>query len=129
MIGFFPYQARIIEDVLNRDQWTQLLSVYNLENRTTITLESLQDVPFFLMNTYILPTWFFIHLQTQLRKLLPHVLKFLNYNMRHIAGTLERTNALIIACALKEKKLIGLISDAISDVPSQKLFDPLRHSA
>jgi hypothetical protein len=47
--------------------------------------------------------------------------------MRHIAGTLERTNSLIIACALKESILKCALSDAITDVSSQKIKDTFRH--
>ena len=126
-IGFFPYNITVIKDIVTKEQWAQLLSLYNAEHKTEHSIDTLVDTPFFLMNTYILPSWFYIKLQKQLRSFLPHILKFLNYNMRHIAGTLERTNALIIACALKEGTLIAGISDAITDVREQTMFDTLRH--
>jgi len=128
MVGFFPYPIEVIQDILNKAQWNAILDIYNTENSTNHTVDNLNGIPFFLMNTYILPTWFFMKLQSQLRRFLPTILQNLNYNMRHVAGTLERTNALLIACALKEGKLVGLISNAIKDEPAQKLFDPLRHS-
>jgi hypothetical protein len=127
MVGFFPSNIIIIQDILKKEQWNQILNVYNSEHSTNHSIDNLSNIPFFLMNTYILPSWFYTKLQKQLRKFLPYILKFLNYNMRHIAGTLERTNALIIACALKEGALIAKINNAITDVRKQTLIDTLRH--
>jgi len=126
MVGFFPYNIATIQDIVTKDQWNELLISYNAEYKTEHSMDTLSDTPFFLMNTYILPSWFYTKLQKQLRKFLPQILKFLNYNMRHLAGTLERTNALILACAMKEGTLIAGISDAITDVRQQTLFDELR---
>jgi hypothetical protein len=121
MVGFFPYRIEVIQDVLNADQWNEVLDVYNKHNTTAHRLQSLYDMPFFLMNTYILPSWFYLGLQSTLKSVLPTVIRFLQWNMKHIAGTLERVNSLIIACALKEGKLECLISDAIEDVREQTL--------
>ena len=127
MIGFFPYPINVIFDILKPDQWNEVLSVYNNNNNTTHLIENFTDLPFFLMNTYIIPSWFFTKIQTNLKSILPTIFKLLNYNMRHIAGTLERTNSLIIACALKEGVLKCALSDSITDIASQKIVDPFRH--
>lgn len=121
MVGFFTYSNNAITDILNKDQWNELLYIYNMDNNTNHNFDTLSEYPFFLMNTYILPSWFYSKLQKQLYKFLPTILKFLNYNMKHIAGTLEATNSLIIACALKEELLDGMMSDAITHIQSQKL--------
>jgi hypothetical protein len=115
MVGFYPYHIDTIFDVLTNENYSALINMYNTINKTTHTLESLSDTPFFLMNTYIIPTWFFVKVQSTLKILLPLIFKLLNYDMRHIAGTLERTNSLIIACAIKEGLLIVNTSDAITD--------------
>ena len=79
------------------------------------------------MNTYIIPSWFYTKLQATVKTMLPLVFKFLKYDMRHIAGTLERLNSLLIACAIDENVLIYSISDAISDNRSQTIRDSIRH--
>jgi hypothetical protein len=60
-------------------------------------------------------------LQSTLKSVLPTVIRLLQWNMRHIAGTLERVNSLIIACALKEGILECVVSDAIEDVREQTI--------
>jgi hypothetical protein len=127
MIGFFPHPVNTICDILNTSQWNDVLTVYNNNNNTHHQIETLKDYPFFLLNTYIIPSWFFVKLQKNLKSLLPIILKFLNYNMRHVAGTLERVNSLIIACALKEGVLKCAVSDSITDVDHQKIVDPFKH--
>lgn len=126
MVGFYPYNVQTIQDVLRKEQWNEILDIYNVMNNTIHTLDDFNEYPFFLMNTWILPSWFYRKLQLTLHKVLPTICKFLNYNMRHMAGTLERTNALIIACALKENTLIGVMSDAIIENRSQTMFDTFR---
>jgi hypothetical protein len=119
MVGFYDYHVETILDVLNEDDYNSMLDIYNAKFNTSHTIESLSDTPLFLLNTFIIPSYFFLHLQSTLKLLLPTVFKLLKYDMRHIAGTLERVNALIIACAIKEKALIHFFSDAITDVREQ----------
>ena len=121
MVGFFPYRMDVIQDVLNADHWNEVLDVYNKTNKTHHRLHDLRGTPFFLMNTYILPSWFYMSLQSTLKSVLPTVIRLLQWNMRHIAGTLERVNSLIIACALKEGILECVASDAIQDVREQTI--------
>jgi len=128
MVGFFPYSIQVTMDILQESQWNQVLEIYNQNNNTTHTVQDISTQPFFLMNTYILPSWFFTRLQLNLRKLLPTIFRALNYNMRHIAGTLERANSFIIACGIKEGIIEYIISDAISDDRSLTLHDELLHS-
>jgi hypothetical protein len=128
MIGFFAYHIDTIQDdVFSKKDWEEVLNIYNSDNKTSHTIELLEDIPFFLMNTYILPSWFFTKLQLQLKRLLPVILKLLDYNIRHMGGTLEATNALIIACAIKEGTLFCKISNAIQDEETQKIKDPFKH--
>jgi hypothetical protein len=119
MVGFYDFHIETIFDQLTQDDYNSILLIYNDKFNTSHTVESLSDTPFFLLNTFIIPSYFFLHLQTTLKLLLPTVFKLLNYDMRHIAGTLERVNALIIACAIKEQKLIHFFSDAITDMREQ----------
>jgi hypothetical protein len=125
-IGFYPYPINFIFDVLSIAQWDEILSFYNSINNTSHSINTLKDYPFFLMNTYILPSWFYTRLQINLKKLLPLVFKFLNYNMRHIAGSIERLNALLIVCGISEKKINYSISDAIKDDRSQNIVDEFK---
>ena len=127
VIGFYPYQVTTILDILTEQQWNEILTSYNLSNNTFHSIKSLQSHPFFLMNTYIIPSWFYTKLQATVKTMLPLVFKFLKYDMRHIAGTLERLNSLLIACAIDENVLIYSISDAISDNRSQTIHDSIRH--
>lgn len=121
MIGFFYYDQKTICDILSSDGWNQIINIYNKKYEKNHTMISLKECPFFLMNTYILPTWFFIRLQSDIKLCLPTILKLLNYNMRHIGGTLERFNSLIIACAIKEGLLRCALSNAITDNRSQTI--------
>jgi hypothetical protein len=113
--------------VFTIEQWQLVLDGYNKRNNTSHKMYDFRDAPFFLMSSFVMPTWFFIKLQGELRASLPLVFKELEYNMRHISGTLERTTALLIACALKEGKISAKVSDALGHSRSQTLLDPRRH--
>jgi len=115
MVGFYAYYSDAICDLLDSEDWKLILDVYNKNNNTSHSFDSLAETPFFLLNTFILPSKFFVKLQSTLKSLLPTVFKILTYNLKHIAGTLERTNSLIIACAIKEGTLIPHFSDAFTD--------------
>lgn len=127
VIGFYPYSVNTILDILSESQWNEILSSYNSKNNTYHSIQSLQSCPFFLMNAYIIPSWFYTKLQSTAKTMLPLVFKFLKYDMRHIAGTLERLNSLFIACAIHENVLSYSISDAIIDNRSQTIPDSIRH--
>jgi hypothetical protein len=119
LVGFFPYSFHTICDVLDVNKWNSVLSVYNTKYNTRHTMNDLEQIPFFLMNTYILPSWYYTKQQENLKILLPFIIKHLNYSMIHIAGTMERLNALLIACAIVEGTLTCYISDAITDNRNQ----------
>jgi len=119
MVGFYAYYSDAATDLLESEDWSLILDVYNSINKTSHTFDSLSETPFFLMNTFIIPSYFFLQLQATLKLMLPTIFKILTYNLRHIAGTLERTNSLIIACAIKEKMLIPFFSDACTDKREQ----------
>ena len=127
LIGFFLYRMSDICSVFTIEQWQLVLDGYNKRNNTSHKMYDFRDAPFFLMSSFVMPTWFFIKLQGELRASLPLVFKELEYNMRHISGTLERTTALLIACALKEGKISAKVSDALGHSRSQTLLDPRRH--
>lgn len=127
-VGFFLYRQEQICDVLSLDKWSEVLSEYNKRNMTSHTMNDLKVVPYFLMASFVMPTWFFCKLQSELRLLLPIIFRLLNYDMRHIAGTLERTTALIIACSIKEGRLDAKLSDALDHSNTQRIHDPLRHT-
>jgi hypothetical protein len=128
IIGFFCYNQEAITDILSLDNWDQILNIYNNKYKTTHSMKSLEEFPFFLLNTYILPAWFFTRLQNDIKSCLPAIFKLLDYNMRHIGGTLERFNSLIIACAIKEGIVSWTISDAITEDRTQTIIDPSRHN-
>lgn len=122
-IGFYALPIDSIFDKLSKSEWNSILDYYNSINNTSHSIDTLKDYPFFFMNTYILPSWFYTRLQQNLKKMLPLVLKLLQYNMKHIAGTLERLNALLIVCGIVEKAINFSISDAITDNRSQQIPD------
>jgi hypothetical protein len=115
MVGFYAYYSDAACDIISPKDWNTVLDIYNKNNNTSHTFDSLSQTQFFFMNTYIIPSYFFLKLQSTLNTLLRIIFKLLKYNMRHIAGTLERTNAFIIACAIKEDALIPFFSDACTD--------------
>ena len=115
MVGFYAFYSDAACDLLEAEDWSLILNMYNSINNTSHTFDSLSDTPFFLLNTFIIPSHFFLKLQSILKILLPTIFKILQYNLRHIAGTLERTNSLIIACAIKEGALIPYFSEACTD--------------
>jgi hypothetical protein len=125
-IGFYPYPIVALIDILNESQWNEILELYNSIHKTSHSMYSLKEYPFFFMNTYILPSWFYTRLQQNLKKLLPLVFKILEYKMKHLGGTLERLNALLIVCGIAEKIINFSISDAISDNRSQTIPDEFR---
>jgi len=73
------------------------------------TLESVSKVPLALLHTFIMPTWFFLHIMPFVENLTPEILRALNWETRHLAGTLERVFALCISCGILEGKLKGFI--------------------
>ncbi len=105
IIGVFPYDFITLYNLLNPQQWKEyFLKPYNEFYGTSHTLEALQPVPLFLLHTFILPKWFFLHMMRFVEHLLPTTLKMLNWDTKHLAGTLERIFALCISCGIVEGK-------------------------
>lgn len=127
VVGFYPYPMGVIMDVLQESDWSDILGEYNKANKTEHTISALSKYPYLLMNAYILPSWYYTRHQQNLKRLLPSIIKKLNYSMRHIAGTLERTNALLIACGMEERLFDVIVSDAMTDDRTQTERDVLRH--
>lgn len=128
VVGFFMFKMSNIFDILTMDSWQTVLNGYNQRNNTNHKMNDFRDTPFFLMSSFVMPTWFFVKIQNELRASLPVIFKILRYDLRHITGTLERTTALLIACAIKEQKINMKISDALGHSESQRIFDSFRHS-
>lgn len=126
--GYFPYK---IEDVWNYypySFWTGcFLDTYNAYYTTTHTFEALSKYPIFLYHTFIIPTSFFLHMMPFIEHSTDVLLKSLNNETRHIAGTLERVFGLCISCGLAEGRLKGYaIQRGISHISEQHTDDPVR---
>lgn len=127
-VGVYPYSQGVCFDLFKADQWKGLfMDSYNKFYHKQHTLESLRDIPHFLIHTFILPKSFFLSMMPFVDSLLPNVLKALNWETRHLAGTLERVFALCIACAIKEKQFNRvLVLKGITHEESQHEEDTLR---
>jgi hypothetical protein len=95
---------------MDQNGWTScFLNPYNEFFGMNHTLESLSKTPLALLHTFIMPTWFFLHIMPFVENLTPIILRELNWETRHLAGTLERVFALCISCGVLEGKLKGFI--------------------
>jgi len=90
------------------------------------TLESLSKVPLALLHTFIMPTWFFLHIMPFVENLTPEILRVLNWETRHLAGTLERVFALCISCGIIEGKLNLFHLSGFQHIENQHSEDKLR---
>jgi hypothetical protein len=96
--------------VLDEHGWEQFfIKPYNEFYGTRHTLESLGRLPLFLMHTFVMPTWYFLHMMRFVKHLLPTTLSSLNWDTRHLAGTLERVFALCMSAAVIEGKFKAVI--------------------
>jgi len=106
----FVYSFEHLFNLLQSAEWNEFfIKPYNEFHGTQHTLESLSTVPLFLMHTFIMPTWYFIHMMRFVKHLLPTTLKSLNWETRHLAGTLERVFALCLSAAVIEGKFKSVI--------------------
>jgi len=108
--------------------WEEIfLKPYNAFYKLNHDFKSIEDIPLALIHTFIMPTWFFLHMMPFVESILPKVLKILNWDTRHLAGTLERVFALCISCAIKEGKFRQIVHlKGISHNESQHSADALR---
>lgn len=85
------------------------LTPYNNYYGTTHTFDKIKEMPLFLLHTFIIPSWFFNHMMPFVEQLIPHILRGLQWDTRHLAGTLERIFALCISCGIVEGKLRNVL--------------------
>ena len=90
------------------------------------TIESVSKLPLALLHTFIMPTWFFLHIMPFVENLTPEILRALNWETRHLAGTLERVFALCISCGILEKKLSLIPLSGFQHIEGQHSEDLLR---
>lgn len=90
------------------------------------TLESISTLPLALLHTFILPTWFFLHIMPFVENLTSEILRALNWETRHLAGTLERVFALCISCGILEGKIKLVSLSGFQHVEAQHSEDKLR---
>ncbi len=122
----FPF-----EGLCNREEmpiWKELfVNPYNDYYGTSHELKSVEGLPLCLLHTFIMPTWFFLHMMPFVESLVPRILKFLNWDTRHLAGTLERVFALCISFGMIEGKFRQLLRlKGVSHADSQRSPDELR---
>jgi len=122
----YPFEALCPKEVL--PIWEEIfMKPYNSFYSMNHTLDSLKGIPLALLHTFIMPTWFFLHMMPFVESLLPRVLKFINWETRNLAGTLERVFALCISCGIVEGKFRHLIQlNGVTHNDSQHSADPLR---
>jgi hypothetical protein len=122
----YPFEVLCAKEEL--EIWEELfISNYNSYYKTSHTFKSIEHLPLCLLHTFIIPTWFFLHMMPFVESLLPRILKFLNWETRHLAGTLERVFALCISCGIVEGKFRELVLlQGVSHIDSQHSVDELR---
>jgi hypothetical protein len=128
VVTAFPYSFDHLFDRFSPDIWnTFFLEPYNKFYGTQHSLENLRPIPLFLLHTFILPKWFFLHMMEFVEHLLPTTLKMLNWDTQHLAGTLERVLALCISCGVAEGKFRHLyILEGMKHEGEQHEEDTLR---
>jgi len=128
VVPVFAYSFYTLYNVMNEEFWEKNFIIpYNTFYFRNHTLESLKHIPLFLLHTFIIPTSFFLRMMPFVEKNLPNILKGLNWDVRNIAGTLERVFALCISCGIAEgifKKMVKL--QGVSHIESQHSEDLLR---
>ena len=128
IIPVYPYPFEALYDHLKADSWNEcFIKPYNAFYGTSHSIESLKSLPIFLIHTYIMPKWFFIHMMEFVDHNLPVILKALKWDTRHLAGALERVLALCITCGIAEGKFRHLIHlQGVSHNSLQHTGDALR---
>lgn len=128
VFGAYPYNFDIIFDILNLASWEEcFMKPYNKYYNTEHVLTDISGIKLFLYHTFIIPKWFFIHMMDFVEKMYIGVLRKLNWNTRHLAGTLERVFALCIAFGIKENKFRQVyIWQGVKHNETQRTADTLR---
>ena len=108
--------------------WEEIfLKPYNSYYGTSHTFNTIEHLPLCLLHTFIMPTWFFLHMMPFVESVVPRILKVLNWDTRHLAGHLERIFALCISCGIVEGKFRSLVPlKGVSHIDAQHSVDMLR---
>ena len=124
----FLYEFKCLYNYMNAKEWQEFfIKPYNEFHGTQHTLESLARLPLFLMHTFVMPTWYFLHMMRFVKHLLPMTLRSLNWDTRHLAGTLERVFALCMSAAIIEGKFKNVIPlTGCNHMEGQRTADALR---
>jgi hypothetical protein len=101
---------------------------YEQYTHITHSLESLAKWPLFLMHSFIVPSWFFKQMMEFMEWNLPTILKSLDWNLQHLAGTLERLFALCISAGIEEGRFRKVLHIRKTDHNgAQHSGDPFRN--
>jgi hypothetical protein len=129
IFGSYPYKYNeLLLDIFDLDGWNScFMKPYNAYYGTNHDFNDIENIPLFLMHTFIIPKSFFIHMMSFVDKINNRIINGLHNNMRHYAGTMERVFALCISFGIIERKLkyVGMW-DGISHNISQHSGDELR---
>jgi hypothetical protein len=127
-VGFYLYPSLLLFDPFPEQFWNIVFfEPYQEHYKIKVQYKDIQSLPLCLLHTFIIPSWFFFHMMPFIEKILPKVLKLLNWETRHLAGTLERLFALCINCAVFEGKITQLMpSHAMKHEETQHMEDALR---
>jgi hypothetical protein len=128
LIPVFLYSFSTLCHIEEVGVWEEMFLVpYNSFYKMHHSFKDIENIPLALMHTFIIPTWFFLHMMPFVESILPRIIGTLNWDTRHLAGTLERVFALCISCAIHEGKFRQIIQlKGVSHNESQHSADALR---
>lgn len=127
VVSFFTMPFHECPHILSMESWVEMfLKPYNIFKKTKHTLYEISKYPLCLYHTFILPRWFFVEMMLFTSWKMPTILRFLNNNNRHLAGTLERLFAFYISCGLHEKRITLYEGEGIIHHETQRLSDSYR---
>ena len=126
----FPYNPMILfNDLYTHQFWEEsFLLPYNNFYSTNHTLVNITALHLPLLHTFIIPSWFFARMMPFIEKVIPIVIRNLQWDTRHLAGTLERIFALCITFGIQEQKINNLVklNGIVTDIPGQRENDLFR---
>jgi len=124
----YPYAFEALYDLFDKCFWEEILEKYNTLYCTSHSFEHLSQLSLPLLHTFVLPTQIFLECMEFVETSLPFLLKRLNWNTRHLAGTLERVLAIAINIKVLERKLVRVLHlKGIDHIGSQHTEDLLRN--
>lgn len=105
IVGFFPFKSDgfLTQNEESIHLYTEyFLKPYEEYFQIKHTLEALSKWPLFLLHTFIIPTWYFKEIMGFIEWNLPNTMRMLKWNVKDIAGTLERFLAICFSAGLEE---------------------------